>query len=104
MEVEASGKAIVWENFSFGSRVRVSQMCRNCELEISVILLMVDLRVVDISDLDVILDMNELIAIKLSIIVTLGGLSYPTQSWSCVGLRMHVDGCVCVWNFETKCF
>ena len=49
LEVEASGKAIVWENSSLGSRVRVGQMCRDCESEISVILLMVDLRVVDIS-------------------------------------------------------
>ena len=49
LEVEASGKAIVWENSSLGSRVRVGQMCQNCESEISVIMLMVDLRVVDIS-------------------------------------------------------
>ena len=49
LEVEASGKAIVWENSFLGSRVRVGQMCQNCESEISVIMLMVDLRVVDIS-------------------------------------------------------
>ena len=36
---------------------------------------------VNISDLDVILDINELTAIGLSVIVTLGGLSYPTRSW-----------------------
>ena len=42
LEVEASGKAIVWENSSVGSRVRVGQMGRDCELEISKILLMVD--------------------------------------------------------------
>ena len=50
-EVEASRKAIVWENSSLGSRVRVGQMCQNCESEISFIMLMVDLRVVDISGL-----------------------------------------------------
>ena len=44
------------------------------------ILLMVDLQVVDISDLDVILDMNELIAIGLSVLVTLCELSNPTRS------------------------
>ena len=71
-------------------------MCRDCESEISVILLMVDLRVVDISGFDVILDMDALTAIGLSVIVTLGGLSYPTQSWSCVGLCMYVVRCVCV--------
>ena len=61
-EVEASREAVVWENSPLGCRVRVGQICRDCESEILGILLMVDLRVVDISDLDVILDMNELIA------------------------------------------
>ena len=96
LEVEASRKAIVWENSFLGSRVRVGQMCRDCESEISVILLMVDLRVVDISGFDVILDMDALTAIGLSVIVTLGGLSYPTRSWSFLRLNMHVsDAYVC---------
>ena len=56
--VEASGKAIVWENSSLGSRVRVGQICRDCESEISRILIMVDLRLVDIMGFDVILDMD----------------------------------------------
>ena len=55
-------------------------MCRDRESWISVILLMVDLRVVDILGVDVILDMDELTAIGLSVIVTLAGLSYPTRS------------------------
>ena len=55
---EAFGKAIVWENSSLGSRVRVGQICRDCESEISEILLMVDLRLVDIAGFDVILDMD----------------------------------------------
>ena len=38
-----------------GVRVRIDQICRNCELEISGILLKLDLRVMDISDFDVIL-------------------------------------------------
>ena len=79
-------------------------MCRDCESEISVVLLMVDLRVEDISGFDVIPDMDELTVIGLLVIVTLGRLSYPTQSRSCVGLRMHVVGCVCVWNFGMKFF
>ena len=41
-----------------GSRVRVDMICRGCESEIIVILLMVDLWVVDMSDLDVIPDMD----------------------------------------------
>ena len=53
---------------------------------------------------DVILDMEELTATGLSVIGTLAGLSYPTQSRSWVRLHMHVVGCVCAWNFGTKLF
>ena len=41
----------------------------------------VDLRVVDLLVVDVRLDMDELIAIGLSVIGTLAGLSYPTRPW-----------------------
>ena len=41
-----------------GTRVRVDKICRDCELEISGILLKVDLRVMDISDFDVILGID----------------------------------------------
>ena len=44
------------------------------------ILLMADLRVVDILGVDVILDMDELTTMGLSVIGTLAGLSYPTRS------------------------
>ena len=45
-----------------GTRVRIDQICQDCELEISEILLTVDLRVMDISDFDVILSMDWLTA------------------------------------------
>ena len=60
LKVKASGKTIVWENSPLRSRVRIGQICRDCGSEISEILLMMDLRVVDISGFDVILDMDEL--------------------------------------------
>ena len=41
-----------------GTRVRVDKICRDCELEISGILLTVDLRVIDMSKFDVILGMD----------------------------------------------
>ena len=59
---------------------------------------------VDVLVVNVILDMYELTAIGLSVIVTLTGLSYPTRSWSWVRLHMHVVRCVCAWNFGTKLF
>ena len=34
----------------------------------------------------------------------LGKVIVYTLSRDCVGLRMHVVGCVRVWNFETKFF
>ena len=93
LEVEAFREMM--GNSSLGCRVRVDQMCRDRESGISVILLMVDLRVVDILGVNVILNMDELTAIGLSVIETLVGLSYPTRSWSWVRLHMHVVGCVC---------
>ena len=50
-----------------GIRVRIDQMCWDCELEISGILLTVDLRVMDISDFDVILIMDWLTAHRVII-------------------------------------
>ena len=41
-----------------GTRVSVDKICRDCELEISGILLTIDLRVMDMSEFDVILGMN----------------------------------------------
>ena len=102
LEVEAFREMI--GNSSLGCRVRFGQMCQDHESGISVVLLMMDLRVVDILGVDVILDMDELTAIGLSVIETLAGLSYSTRSWSCVRLHMHVVGCVCAWNFRTKFF
>ena len=45
-----------------GTKVRIDQICWNCELEISLILLTVDLWVMDISDFDVILGLDWLTA------------------------------------------
>ena len=50
-----------------GIRVNVDQICRDCELEISGILLTVDLRVMDMSEFDVILGMDWLTAHRVVI-------------------------------------
>ena len=50
-----------------GTRVSVDKICRDCELEISGILLIVDLRVMDMSDFDVILGMDWLTAHRVVI-------------------------------------
>ena len=48
-----------------GIRARIGMICRGCELEISGTLLPVDLRIMDMSEFDVILGMDWLIAYKV---------------------------------------
>ena len=50
-----------------GIRARIGMICRACELEISVILLIMDPRVMDMSELDVILGMDWLTAYRVVI-------------------------------------
>ena len=50
-----------------GTRVRIGMICHGCELEISGILLTVDLRVMDMSKFDVILGMDWLTAYRVII-------------------------------------
>ena len=61
LEVETLEK-LLYVNSPLGTRVSVNQIYRDCELEISGILLTVDLWVMDISDFDVILGMDWLMA------------------------------------------
>ena len=55
------------ESSPLGTRVRIDLVCQGYESEISRILLMVDLRVMDISDFDVILGMDWLTAHRIVI-------------------------------------
>ena len=61
LEVETLEKSL-YVSSPLGTRVRVDLMCRDCELEISGILLTVDLRVMDMSEFDVIFGMDWLTA------------------------------------------
>ena len=45
-------------NSPLGTRVSVDQICRDCELEILGFLLTLDLRVMDMSEFDIILGMD----------------------------------------------
>ena len=66
LEVEAL-KEPLYVSSSLGSKARIGMICRGYELEISGILLTVDLRVMDISEFDVILGMGWLTAYKVVI-------------------------------------
>ena len=50
-----------------GIRARIGTICRGCELEISRTLLTVDLRIMDMSEFEVILRMDWLIAYRIVI-------------------------------------
>ena len=54
-------------NSSLETRARIGRICHGCELEISGILLTVDLRVMDMSEFDVILEMDWLTAYRVVI-------------------------------------
>ena len=66
LEVETLERPL-YVNSPLGIRVGVDQICRDCELEISGILLTVDLRVMDISEFNVILRMDWLMARRVVI-------------------------------------
>ena len=61
LEVETLEK-LLYVSSPLGTRVSVDLICRGCELEISGILLTVDLRVMNMSEFDVILRMDWLTA------------------------------------------
>ena len=57
LEVETLEKLLHVSSL-LGTRVSVDMICQDCELEISGILLAMDLRVIDMSDFDVILGVD----------------------------------------------
>ena len=61
LEVETLEK-LLYVSSPLGTRVRVYLMCWDCELEISGILLTMDLRVMNMSEFDIILGMDWLMA------------------------------------------
>ena len=66
LEVETLGKPL-YVSSSLGTRVGGDLICRGCELEIFGILLNVDLRVMDMSEFDVILGIDWLTAHRVVI-------------------------------------
>ena len=66
LEVEALEEPL-YVSSPLGIRARIGMICRGCELEISGILLIVDLRVMDMSKFDVILGMDWLTTYRVFI-------------------------------------
>ena len=66
-----------------GIRARIGMICRGCELEISGTLLTVDLRIMDMSEFDVILVMDWLTVYRVVSIVSVGGCRLHVGRHSC---------------------
>ena len=71
-----------------GIKVRIDQICRHCEFEISGILLTVDLQVMDISDFNVILGMDWLTAHR--VVTDCDSRRITTHTWD--GIRVTFQG------------
>ena len=71
-----------------GVRARIGTICRGCELEISGTLLTVDLRIMDMSEFEVILRMDWLIAYRVVIDCERRRVTTYTQD----GTRMEFQG------------
>ena len=66
LEIEALEEPL-YVSSPLGIRARIEMICRGCKLEISGILLSVDLRIMDMSEFDVILGMDWLTAYRVVI-------------------------------------
>ena len=71
-----------------GVRARIGTICRGCELEISRTLLTVDLRIMDMSEFEVILRMDWLITYRVVIDCERKRVTAYTQD----GTRMEFQG------------
>ena len=87
LEVEALEEPL-YVSYPLGIRVRIWMICRGCELEISGILLTVDLRVMEMSEFDIILRMDWLTAYKMVINCELRRVTAYTQD----GTRVVFQG------------
>ena len=84
---------------TLGIKVRIDQICRDCELEISRILLTMDLRVMDISDFDVILGMDWLTAHRVVIDCDHRRVTTYTQDGICItfqgiSMMLYLEPCM----------
>ena len=83
LEVEILEKPL-YVSSHLGNKVSVDRIWRGCELEISGILLTVDLRIIDISEFDIILGMDWLMAHRVIIDCDRRRVTTYTQDGICV--------------------
>ena len=83
LEVETLEK-LLYVSSPLDTRVSVQRMCNNCELEISGILLTVDLRVMDMTEFDIILGMDWLMEHQVVIDCDRRRVTAYTRNGGCV--------------------
>ena len=84
-------------------RARIGMICRGCELEISGILLTVDLRVMDMSEFDVILGMDWLTAYRVVIDYERRRITAYTQDGTCVVFQRDKHVVLPQTVYESRC-
>ena len=101
-EVEALEEPL-YVSSPLGIRARIGIICRGCELEISGILLTVDLRVMDMSKLDVILGMDWLTTYKVVIDCERRRFTAYTQDSTRVVFQGDKHGILPQTVYESRC-
>ena len=86
-----------------GIRARIRMICHGCELEISGILLIVDLRVMDMLEFDVILGMDWLTAYKVIIDCERRRVTTYTQDGTRVVFQGDKHDILPQTVYESKC-
>ena len=102
LEVEALEQPL-YVSSPLGIRPRIGMICRACELDISRILLTVDLRVMDMSEFDVILGMDWLTAYMVFIDCELRRVTAYTQDGTRVVFQGDKHDILPQTGYESRC-
>ena len=86
-----------------GIKARIGMICRGCELEISRTLLIVDLRIMDMSEFDIILGMDWLRAYRVVINCERKRVTAYTQDGTCVVFQGDKHDILPRIVYESKC-
>ena len=93
----------LYVSYPLGIRVRIKMIGRGCELEISGTLLTVDLRIMGMSEFDVILGMDWLTVYKVVIDCERRRVTAYTQDGTRVGFQGGKHGILPQTVYESKC-
>ena len=93
----------LYESSPLMIRARIGMICRGCELEISGTLLIVDLRIMDMSEFDVILGIDWLIAYRIVIDRERRRVTAYTQDGTHVVFQVGKHDILPQTVYESKC-